>query len=267
MSEMKIAVILPAAGSSKRFSDAGAMRSKLDEDMGGKPVLQRTVEAFNKHDKVSQIIVAGPADDAAMAEFRERHADRLGLLGAKLVKGGADHRYETVRAALAHVSDCTHVAVHDAARPCITMELMDRIFDAAAVHDAVIPVMPVPDTIKRVRTTQERLTKPDQIAAILGISDEQLPLLREVEATIDRTRLYLVQTPQVFSLELIRQAYDQNDLTSTDDASLVERMGHRVVAVEGDARNIKITYPADADLARAIMGWRSAEGRASHKKF
>lgn len=264
---MNIAVILPAAGSSKRFSDAGGLRSKLDEDMGGKPVLQRTVEAFNKHDKVGQIIVAGPADDAAMAEFKERHADRLALLGAKLVRGGAAHRYETVRAALAHVGDCTHVAVHDAARPCISVELMDRLFDAASLHDAVIPVIPVPDTLKRVRTTQERLAKPDQIAAILGISDEQLPLLREVEATVDRTNLYLVQTPQVFRLGLLQAAYAQSDLASTDDASLVERLGHRVVAVEGDARNLKITYPADADLARAIMGWRSAEGRASHKKF
>jgi 2-C-methyl-D-erythritol 4-phosphate cytidylyltransferase len=264
---MKIAVILPAAGSSKRFSEAGGMRSKLDEDMGGKPVLQRTVEAFNKHDHVSQIIVAGPADDGAMAEFRERHADRLALLGAKLVKGGAVHRYETVQAALMHVGDCTHVAVHDAARPCISMELMDRLFEAAATHDAVIPVIPVPDTIKRIRTTQERLAKPDQIAAILGISDEQLPLLRHVEATVDRTDLFLVQTPQVFRLNLIQAAYAQPDLTSTDDASLVERLGHRVVAIEGDPRNLKITYPSDADLARAIMGWRSGEGRASHKKF
>ena len=264
MADMKIAVILPAAGSSKRFSDAGAARSKLDEDMGGKPVLQRTVEAFNKHDKVSQIIVAGPADPAAMAEFKERHGDRLALLGAKLVPGGAVHRYESVQRALAHIGDCTHVAVHDAARPCISLELMDRLFDAAATHDAVIPVIPVPDTIKRIRTTEERLAKPDQIAAILGISEESLPLLRHVEATIDRTDLFLVQTPQVFTVSLIQAAYAQPDLTSTDDAGLVERLGHRVVAIEGDPRN---TYPSDAELARAIMGWRSADGRASHKKF
>jgi 2-C-methyl-D-erythritol 4-phosphate cytidylyltransferase len=264
---MRIAVILPAAGSSRRFSEGNSPRSKLDVDMGGKPVLQRTVEAFTKHDKVSQIIVAGPADDEAMAEFRLRHADRLSLLGATLVKGGADHRYETVRNALEHVEDCTHVAVHDAARPCVSHELMDRIFDAAAQHEAVIPVIPVPDTLKRVRDTGEKLGKADAIASILGIDEDRLPPLREVAATVDRSGLHLVQTPQVFTVELLKAAYAQADLTSTDDASLVERLGRRVIAVEGDRRNIKITFTDDADLARAIMGWKGPEGRATHKKF
>ncbi len=262
---MRIAVILPAAGSSRRFGQG--LRSKLDEDMGGKPVLQRTVEAFTKHDQVSSIIVAGPADDESMAEFRLRHGDRLALLGASLVKGGITHRYETVRNALEHVKDCTHVAVHDAARPCVSQELLDRLFDATEQHDAVIPVVPVPDTIKRVRDTGERLGKADAIASILGVDEDKLPPLREVVETVDRTGLFLVQTPQVFSLETIRAAYAQADLTSTDDASLVERLGRRVVAIDGDPRNIKITWPSDADLARAMMGWKSPEGRASHKKF
>src|SRR6185436_8811812 len=116
---MRIAVIIPAAGVSSRYIETGGLRSKLDEDLGGKPVIQRTVELFTKHDDVGQIIVAGPADPAAFAEFKDRHNDRLGLLGAKLVVGGVTHRYETVRAALAEVpEDCTHIAVHDAARPC-----------------------------------------------------------------------------------------------------------------------------------------------------
>src|SRR5215471_1099273 len=118
---MRIAVIIPAAGASSRYLATGGLRSKLDEDLGGKPVLQRTVELFTKHDDVGQIVVAGPADDASFEEFRQRHGDRLGLHGAKLVKGGVTHRYETVKAALAEVADdCTHIAVHDAARPCGT---------------------------------------------------------------------------------------------------------------------------------------------------
>jgi hypothetical protein len=230
-------------------------------------VLQRTVEAFNKHDNVVQIIVAGPADPESAAEFRQRHGDRLALLGAKLVTGGVSHRYETVRNALAHVENCTHIAVHDAARPCISSEMLDRLFDAASLHEAVIPVIPVPDTLKRVRDTGEKLGTNNQVASILGIDEERLPPLREVVETIDRTGLFLVQTPQVFSAALLRAAYEQSDLTSTDDASLVERMGKRVVAITGDPRNIKITYPSDVELARAILGVKAPEGRATHKKF
>jgi len=264
---MRIAVIIPAAGLSRRFASAGGLRSKLDEDLGGKSVLQRTVEIFTKHDKVASIIVGGPADSAAAAEFRQKYGDKLGLMGAVLVAGGVSHRYETVKNALDAVKDCTHIAIHDAARPCVSMELIDRLFDAAEQYPAVIPVVPVPDTIKRIREADERMGKDDHVAAILGLTSESRPRLRFVEATIDRAGLYLVQTPQVFEAVLLRRAYDQADLTSTDDAALVERLGERVVAIEGEARNIKITFPGDMELARAILGVRGSEGKPAHKRF
>jgi 2-C-methyl-D-erythritol 4-phosphate cytidylyltransferase len=88
-----------------------------------------------------------------------------------------------------------------------------------------------------------------------------------VKETPDRAGLMLVQTPQVFEVGLLRRAYGQSDLSSTDDATLVERLGERVVVVDGEARNIKITRPADIDLARAILGVKAPEGRASHKRF
>jgi len=265
--KMKVAVIFPAAGASARYAQAGGLRSKLDEDLGGKPILQRTIEVFTKHDDVSQMIVAGPSDSAAFAEFRARHGDRLGLLGARLVPGGATHRWESVKLALACLEDCTHIAVHDAARPCVSLELIDRVFAAAGRFGAAIPALPVPDTIKRIVQTQEPLTDIDPVAAMLGISGEDRAKAREVRATIDRTDLYLVQTPQVFERSILLAAYAQENLVSTDDAGLVERMGVRVVAVEGDARNIKITFPADVELARAVLGLRPPEGRATHKKF
>jgi 2-C-methyl-D-erythritol 4-phosphate cytidylyltransferase len=268
---MKIAVILPAAGAGTRYADAGGVRHKLDEDLGGKPLLQRTVELFTKFEpregSIVTIIVAGPHDDAAHAEFRERHADRLGLLGAVICRGGATHRWETVKAALAHVPPaCTHVAVHDAARPCASPELLDRVFAAARRHEAVIPALPVPDTVKRVVETGERERDDDPAAAILGLSREGAPL-RAVESTLDRARLVLVQTPQVFARDLLERAYAQIDLASTDDASLVERLGGRVIVVEGEARNIKVTRPPDLDLARRVLGYREPEGRAAHKRF
>ncbi|MFA6045669.1 MAG: 2-C-methyl-D-erythritol 4-phosphate cytidylyltransferase [Phycisphaerales bacterium] len=274
---MKFAVILPAAGSSSRYTATGGLRHKLDEDLGGKPVLQRTVELFTKFEpregSIASIIVAGPAADEPFAEFKDRHADRLALLGASICRGGSTHRWETVRNALALVPpDCTHVAVHDAARPCASLELLDRVFDAARRHAAVIPAIDVPDTIKRVRDTGEAEIDDDPAAAILGAAPKGRTV-RVVEATVPRENLVLVQTPQVFEVGLLRRAYAQEDLSSTDDASLIERLAAagdataRVTIVEGESRNIKITKGADLAFARQIMGLKETEGRAVHKRF
>ncbi len=265
---MKVAVIIPAAGASSRYSAAGGMRSKLEEDLGGKPVLQRTVEVFNRIEDVRQIIVAGPYDEDAFAEFRLRHGDRLSLLNAVLVRGGETHRWQTVKNALDAVhAECTHIAVHDAARPCIAPELIERLFAAAAKSGAAVPVIDVPDTIKRVDPQHQPVGDVDAVAAMLGLTSADAPTARRIIGTVDRTNLCLVQTPQVFEAQLLRRAYAQADLHSTDDSGLVERLGHTVLALTGDQRNIKITVPADIDLARAILGVRAPESRATHKKF
>lgn len=272
---MKLAVIIPAAGASARYTQAGGLRSKLDEDLGGKPVLQRTVELFTKFDDdavtIAPIIVAGPHDDDAFNDFRTRHADRLAILGASICRGGRTHRWETVRAALELVpAHCTHIAVHDAARPCTGFDLLSRVFAAAREHGSAIPAIPVSDTVKRVRETDAAAAGKDPLAAIFGDDAPATRKLRTVEATIDRAGLVLAQTPQVFKADLLRRAYAQQDLTSTDDAGLVERLPAAdmpVVVVDGDPRNIKITLPADVELARAIMGLRGPQERAVHKRF
>lgn len=274
------AIVLPAAGAASRYLDGGAVRHKLDEDLGGKPVLQRTVEAFTKFDsdevRIGAIVVAGPHDEADFAEFRDRHGDRLSLLGATLVRGGKTHRWETVRAALAAVpTECTHVAVHDAARPCIGFDVMHRVFRACGQFGAAIPGIPAPDTLKRTRVdaSLQSAADEDKAAAILGLAPKRAPA-RVVMETVSRDGVYAAQTPQCFERGLLEKAYAQVDSMNaadlagiTDDAGLVERLGHAVVVVEGDARNIKITRPADLDIARAIMGFRAPEGRATHKKF
>lgn len=269
---MRVCVIIPAAGASGRYLESGGLRSKLDEELGGKPVLQRTVEAFSKFEDpdvtVCGIVVAGPHEDGAFREFKERHGDRLGLLGATVCKGGVTHRWETVRAALACVpADATHVAVHDGARPCVSEELMRRVFAAGGRFEAVVPVLAVHDTVKRVKETGEKFGGDDAVAAILGESESAKKPLRVVDQTVDRAGLVLVQTPQVFEVGVLKRAYEQKDLGSTDDAGLVERLGVRVVVVEGDARNLKITLPGDIAMARAVMGLKEPEGRAAHKKF
>ena len=265
---MNVAVIIPAAGASSRYrAQSPTGRSKLDEALGDRPVLQRTVELFNKHDRVGAVIVAAPHDDEARAEFDDKHADKLAILGARIVTGGRTHRYETVAAALEHVpEDATHVAVHDAARPATPAGLIDRLFDAAATHAAVIPGLPVGDTLKRVAESEGGAEAVDPLDAVLGVEPKARPI-RTVEATVDRAGVYAVQTPQVFEAGLLRRAYAQSDLASTDDAQLVERLGETVHVIDGDPRNIKITVPADLDIARRILGLRESGGRATHKRF
>ncbi len=263
--EARIAVIVAAAGFSSRW---GGVRSKLDEDLGGRPVLHRTVELFHTRDEVSQVIVAGPHDDEAYADFSLKHADRLSLLGATLCRGGKTHRYQTVQAALAHVSeDATHVAVHDAARPCAPGALIDRVFAACLTNAAVVPALPVADTIKRTEESDVTAADLDPLDVALGLGTSNAAPARVVTETIERAGLVAVQTPQVFSAEVLRRAYEQDDLASTDDAALVERLGEAVVVVEGDPHNIKLTLPKDLAIARAILGFKPPRERDTHKKF
>lgn len=282
MSNFAVGVILPAAGASRRYQESGGAvglgvaRSKLDEDLGGRPVLQRTVELFNKHPDVIAIVVAGPADDESFNTFRDRHGDKLSMLGATLCRGGKDHRYETVANALKLIPDtCTHIAVHDAARPCASSDLIERVFNAARgdsgiPYDAVVPGIDVPDTLKRINPTWEVRTSRDPLAAILGDGAEGCKgkaIGRWVMETVSREQTVAVQTPQIFKASLLRQAYDQPNLASTDDAQLIERLGDRVLVVPGEPTNIKLTRQTDLPLARAILGFRAPEQKAAHQRF
>jgi 2-C-methyl-D-erythritol 4-phosphate cytidylyltransferase len=275
---MRVAVIIPAAGAASRYQSAGAVRHKLDEDLGGKPVLQRTVEAFGKYDSdeftIAAIIVAGPHAEGDFAEFSARHGDRLGLLGARLVRGGRTHRWETVSAALAHVpADCDLIAVHDAARPCLSFDLQTRVLRAARQFGAAIPAVAVRDTLKRVEESEVQAPEADRASAILGLDVGPKGPQAFVAGTAPRGGLMAAQTPQVFRRDLLAAAYAGVSGNPTDDAEVVEAHvargngGARIAVVEGDARNIKITVPADLSLARSIMGVGEPEGRPVHKRF
>lgn len=276
LADMKVALIVPAAGSGLRYAATGGLRSKLDEDLGGRPVLQRTLEAFVNHPEIGPmirvIIVPGPHEPDAFSEFKQRHGDRLGIMGAHLCRGGAKERFESVQAALSHLnslpiaSEITHIAVHDAARPCIGIDLIQRIFERAARVPAVIPALDVSDTLKKVREEAYAANDDDPVARILG-GDTGPKLRRIVASAVDRRDVIMVQTPQIFSRDLFQRAYAQKDLSSTDDAGLIERLGENVEVVLGDARNIKITQAADLALARAILGVSGPAERPVHKRF
>ena len=259
---MKAAVLIPAAGASKRFAGAAeATRlaegpSKVEAVLGGRPVFMRAVECFQQRRDVGQIILAVNPD--RLDAFKLQYGDRLGFFGVQIIAGGHKERWQTVLNALGAVeADCTHVVVHDAARPLLPATLVDRLFEAATRFAAVISGLPVTDTLKRVRSTAEPIE--DQADAILGTAGKQTPLVCTVERTIDRTDLVHVQTPQIFARELIQRAYAQVTAgridveAMTDDAGLVEALGEPVHVVEGDPINLKITRPDDLKLAQMLL--------------
>ena len=270
---MRITTILPAAGQGKRFGKVAPGRSKLEIDLRGRPVFLRAAEAFLDRPDVTKVILA--VDPAGLEEFKFKWGDQLGFRGIQIVAGGRQERWETVLLALAAVDDdCTHVAIHDAARPLVSRQMIDRVFDAAQRLAAVIPAVPVSATLKRVAEADAAAQgEADPIDAILGTSSKDEDPVQQVTETIDRSDLVEVQTPQVFEVALLRRAYaplQEGTMASTgvtDDAALVEALGEPVYVVEGEVTNLKITRPADIALVRAVLSltskkdaeWRSKQ--------
>jgi 2-C-methyl-D-erythritol 4-phosphate cytidylyltransferase len=222
----RFAVILPAAGKSSRFSLQ--KRKKTFVDLKGRAVWLRAAEHFaNRDDVIQTIVVLAPED---LEYFKEKFAPNLAFMNVELATGGAE-RSDSVRSALARVSpEAQFVAVHDAARPLLVPEWIDRVFQAAEQSGAAILATPVTSTLKRAR--------PD------GTIDE----------TVSRERLWAAQTPQVFRRQLLLDAYaKQGGLNPTDEAQLVEKLGHPVRLVEGSPLNIKITNHDDFRLAEAAL--------------
>jgi 2-C-methyl-D-erythritol 4-phosphate cytidylyltransferase len=220
---MKVAVIIPAAGASKRFGGRG---KKVFERLKGRPIFIRSIELFVNREDVCQTLLVVADDD--METIKENYAASIGFMGVQLVMGGAE-RTDSVRGALAKVSDeADFVCVHDAVRPCVSPLWIDDVFAAADKTGAAILAYPVHGTLKRVAGD----------GAILE--------------TVDRQGLWEAQTPQVFRKDLLVKAYE-NASAATDDAALVEATGQAVTVVRGDPRNVKITTRSDLSLAAAVV--------------
>jgi 2-C-methyl-D-erythritol 4-phosphate cytidylyltransferase len=222
------ALILPAAGTSSRFGHP--TEKKIYSDLDGRAVWLRALDPFLMRDDVAQMIVAIHPEDRDL--FERRYRSSVAFLGLDVIHGGAE-RHDTLAAALAIVRpECEFVAVHDAARPCLPREVVDAVFAAARECGAAIPAVPVADTLKRL--------DPDG---------------RDVEATVPRGGLVAVQTPQAFRLDLLKEAYANRARIAgiTDDAQLVEALGHPVRVVEGSPFNLKITRAADLKVAAALL--------------
>src|SRR3954468_22160540 len=224
----QFAVILPAAGRSTRFGDP--KQKKIFAELDGRAVWLRAAEPFVNRDDVAQTIVVIAPEDREL--FERRFRSNVAFMNIKVVEGGAERSDSVAKALEAVDPSCEFVAVHDAARPCVTAELIDAVFAAAREHGAALLAVPVAETIKRIG--------PDRLTS----------------ETVPRTGLFLAQTPQVFRRELLVRAYAARGRLGaevTDDTQLVEAIGHPCAVVEGSTMNLKITTHADLRLAAAIL--------------
>ena len=223
---MQVTAIIAAGGRGQRL---GAPVPKQLLDVGGRTVLQRSVDAFRTHPAVGEVIVAVPPDLLdALLDSPPGWLD--GVRGVRLVAGGARRQDSVANAFDAVAMDAEIVLVHDAARPFVTSDVISRAIEGAVAHGAAIVAVPVSDTVKRV-----------------GVADGVI-----VE-TLPREEIFLAQTPQAFRRDVLGAAIAAGrDADSvTDEAMLAERAGHRVHVVPGDPANVKITTAADLDGARA----------------
>ena len=221
---MPLGVIIPAAGRGDRL---GANQSKALVSLVGEPLLAHTCRALLQFPPVAAWVVLAPEEDGAAVEA----AARLGLgpdVPLTVTRGGAT-RAASVRAGLAALpAECDLVAVHDAARPCVSRDELCAVVAAAESTGAAILARPCTDTVKQ--------------------SDDG----RTIAATLDRTGLWFAQTPQVFRTALLREALDAAPQV-TDEAAAVEQLGVAVQLVPGRAENLKVTTPADLAIAAALL--------------
>jgi 2-C-methyl-D-erythritol 4-phosphate cytidylyltransferase len=233
---MKVIVIIPAAGLGTRMAPAGkkTASSKQFFDISGAPILIHTLRVFARNRQVSEIVVA--LRKSEMEQVRTRLEKEKLAEKVTLVEGG-EHRQQSVGNALDRIAAAADdvVLVHDAVRPFVDDAIISAVIGEVEKHGAAIAGLPAVDTIKQVERA----------------ADGAL-----ITSTIPRERVVQAQTPQGFRYELIQRAFASataDGFMGTDEASLVERLGESVWVVMGSPRNIKITTPADLELAEFLM--------------
>jgi len=247
----EFAVILPAAGQSRRFQGQG--QKKVFVALDGRPVWLRTADLFRDRADVRQVIVVISADDQQY--FLDRFGSDLAVLGIDWVLGGSQ-RHDSVARGLEKIDpQARWVAIHDAARPCVTAREIDQVFQLAKQSGAAILAHPIHSTIKRIQPSES--SSPPT-----------------VHQTIDRSQLWAAQTPQAFSRELLERAFRwlaeqpggrlPEGQPLTDDSQLVELLGHTVRVVTGSPSNLKITTADDLRLAQAILKSRPKGANLFH---
>lgn len=231
---MKTTAIVLAGGSGSRMHSNVKKQYML---IGGKPVLYYSLNAFQNSSRIDEIVLV--CSEADVDRCREEIVEPFGITKVRKIVAGGKERHDSVYEGLKAIAGCDYVMIHDGARPFVDEEMIERIWAELPQVSACTVGMPVKDTIK--------------------MSDEK----GYVEKTLPRERLWMIQTPQSFSYELILHAHEERtknslqELKITDDAMLVEYIeGIPVKLIEGSYENIKITTPDDLILAEAIWEYR-----------
>jgi len=227
----KFAVIIAAAGQSRRFGSSNGKKTFIS--LLGKPVWLHSAHKFASRADVKQtIVVVSPEDES---EFLLANEKELNRLGATVVAGGSE-RIDSVANGLEKVqNDIDFVAIHDGARPCVSTELIESLFDAVQTCQCTIPALPVSSTVKR--STDGGKT---------------------VDQTVDRSQLYLAQTPQVFGRNVLVDLFEkyfqsESDFSMTDEAQLAEHFGIEVRLMSGCPLNLKLTTRTDLQVAETFL--------------
>ena len=236
-------MIIPAAGLGTRMASVPSIKTKKPAatkqftELGGTPILIHTLRKFAESPEVSDIYIALRENEIEGFGARlQKEAKEVVQKTIHLVAGG-EHRQHSVGNAMNSfsLSDDDIVLVHDAVRPFVTGEIIRDVIRAAEKYGAAIAGLPAVDTVKQVERTSEGAL---------------------ITATLPRERVVLAQTPQAFRYDVLKKAFDEaaaDGFMGTDEASLVERSGHAVAVVMGSPRNIKITAPADMELAEFFL--------------
>ncbi|NDW13793.1 2-C-methyl-D-erythritol 4-phosphate cytidylyltransferase [Bacteroides sp. 214] len=193
--------------------------------VGGKPVLMRTIENFYRYDTKLHIVLVLPKEQQ---DYWAQLCAQYQFTIPHVIADGGETRFHSVKQGLDLAGDASVIAIHDGVRPFVAQEVIMRCYELATVHQAVIPVIDVVETIRQVDN--------------------------DTSHTVDRDAYKLVQTPQVFTAEVIKKAYSQPYSPAfTDDASVVEAMGTPIFLTEGNRENIKITTPFDLRVASVLV--------------
>jgi 2-C-methyl-D-erythritol 4-phosphate cytidylyltransferase/2-C-methyl-D-erythritol 2,4-cyclodiphosphate synthase len=240
---MTVTAIIAAGGRGQRF---GGEQLKQLLEVGGRPILERSVSAFLSHPAVHEVVVALPASivDDPPAYLRQTAKPM------QLVLGGARRQDSVANAFRAAALSSDVIVIHDAARPFASAGLIARTIAAAAESGAALAAVASRDTVKRASGPAEADAGPAQAGHY-----------RTVIETLPRETIFLAQTPQAFRRDILQAALaigERDGLDATDEATLAERAGHRVQLVDGEASNIKITTPDDLVIAEAIAQQHSA---------
>ena len=228
-----VAVVVPAGGSGTRM---GNESPKQFLQLGGVPLLIHALRVFESSRTIAEIVVVVPRDSVTYCQEELLPQFAFSKIGT-VIAGGA-RRQDSVWNGLQAVDERTKiVVVHDAVRPFVTGAMVEEVVGGARTHGAAIVAIPLHDTVKQVT--------PDGM----------------IETTLDRQRLWSAQTPQAFDVELLREAHRSSreaGVEATDDAFLVELIGHRVAIVNGSPDNIKVTRPEDLVMGEAILAARGS---------